>query len=252
MRNTRTLIFDLDDTVLRCNEYYSHLREEFAQRMLEIDGVETTEEVDDLFQNIQMALKDEYGYSRSRFPASMVQTYRRLMKVHGHTPDPEQAREMFELGNSVFAAPYRPYPGALEALQSYHEAGFQLGLFTKGDPEIQQMKIQRYQLDEIFDAIEIIETEKCPETLARLEHQIRNGSPRPGVMIGNSLRDDVRVGQQAGLGAVWVRSSKKARQNRFVAAMEEEIGAVQPDAIIEHLRDLRQVIPARSSLACAR
>lgn len=246
MNNTRTLIFDLDDTVLRCNEYYSNRRTEFVQRMLEIEGIEDIDKVDDLLQQTQLELKRQHGYTRKRFPQSMVETYRRLMSELGRQPDPEVAREVFKLGDSVFDAPYKPYPGALDMLVHYHEANFQLGLFTKGDPEIQWMKIQRYNLDHLFDAIEIIEDEKQPHQLQKLEQQIRNGSPEPGVMVGNSLRDDVRVGRAAGLGAVWVRSSEVSRQNRFVAALEEEADTVQPDAVIEHLRDLKDVIPPRT------
>ena len=103
-------------------------------------------------------------------------------------------------------------PGALETVRSFKAAGWALALVTNGSRRTQRMKIERFGLEPIFDAI-LIEGELGfgkPDprvyelALSRLGH-----SRADTWMVGDHLEWDVAAPQQLGIYGIWVDAQSK-------------------------------------------
>ena len=101
-------------------------------------------------------------------------------------------------------------PGALETVRRFKAAGCALALVTNGSRRTQRMKIDRFGLEPIFDAI-FVEGELGfgkPDprvyelALSRLGH-----SPADTWMVGDHLEWDVAAPQKHGIYGVWVNAS---------------------------------------------
>jgi putative hydrolase of the HAD superfamily len=98
-------------------------------------------------------------------------------------------------------------PGALETVRRFKSAGCALALVTNGSRRMQRMKIERFELEPVFDTI-LIEGELGfgkPDArvfelaLSRLGH-----APADAWMVGDHLEWDVAASQKLGIYAVWV------------------------------------------------
>jgi putative hydrolase of the HAD superfamily len=91
---------------------------------------------------------------------------------------------------------------ARKTLKNLRARGTKLALLTKGDPELQKLRVEQSGLGDLFDLIEIV-----PEKSPRI---IREVVQRMGLrtsdtwMVGNSMRSDILPAIEAGLHAVWI------------------------------------------------
>lgn len=233
------LIFDLDNTLLRCSVYYQQAKDRFKRLMQEQLDV-SPENASQAYLTIHQQKVEAAGGEEWRwFPESLPEAYKLLAQQTGQEIKQTLLDQTRQLGMIVPQAPYEPYEGALETVEHYREAGFRLGLYTKGAPPLQSKKIQRYGLDQLFDIIRIV-PRKDPDEIQQLARNLGvNG--HPGLMIGDSRRDDVRCGRQAGLQTVLVQEACEVANmdyhQRYEAGHE-----VEPDFQIEGVRQLPQVV----------
>jgi putative hydrolase of the HAD superfamily len=141
------------------------------------------------------------GFSRERFPSSMVRTYEHLCRAEGRTPRPELQERLFSIGYSVFQKTPHLYPDALEVLYSLRQT-YTLVLATKGDREVQSDRIKALRLGPYFDRIYILERKTEEEYL--LIVQELGIAPSQIYVIGNSVRSDINPAIRAGLRAILI------------------------------------------------
>ena len=126
-------------------------------------------------------------------------------------------------------------PGALDTVRRFKAAGCALALVTNGSRRTQRMKIERFGLEPIFDAI-CIEGElgfgKPDPRVYELALSRLGQSPADAWMVGDHLDWDVAAPQKLGIYGVWVDA-----QGRGIPVNSP----VRPDLTIRSITELHSV-----------
>ncbi len=100
-----------------------------------------------------------------------------------------------------------PLPRAIETLAILRDRGIRLGLITNGSADFQRRKLERYNLEGIFESI-LIEgewTHGKPDASIYVESLRRlNVAANEAWMIGDNIIADIGGAQSVGLKTVWV------------------------------------------------
>ncbi|MGH2610033.1 MAG: HAD family hydrolase, partial [Tepidiformaceae bacterium] len=131
----------------------------------------------------------------------------------------------------------QPFDDVEETLEGLRASGYKLAMITNGHGVPQRAKIDRHNFARHMDAI-LIEGEfgKGKPDREIFEHALAATGARPDEAwhIGDNLYADVAGAQSAGIHAVWIHRERL------------ELGwngsTVQPDRIIGHLRELRDIL----------
>jgi putative hydrolase of the HAD superfamily len=194
-----TLILDADDTLWENNVFYERATDAFVNRIAE-EGFSPAE-VRETFIRVEQERVPQVGYAPDEFIRSMIIAYHRLCQQHGCSPRPEVETQVAAIGRRVMDYPIALLEGVAEALPVLHRR-CRLILLTKGDPRVQQGKIDRSGLAHYFEAVYIV-PEKGPEVLQTLMNH-HGLDPRRTWMVGNSPRSDVNPALAAGIGAIYI------------------------------------------------
>ena len=129
-----------------------------------------------------------------------------------------------------------PLAGAIDTIEGFRSFGCRTALLTNGAGKAQRWKIERFDLERLFDVI-LIEGElgfgKPDERVFRQALDALNVSARDAWMIGDNLEWDVAPAQRLGIHAVWI--------DRSGAGLPSS-ARCNPDRIVKSLADLHQVI----------
>lgn len=121
------------------------------------------------------------------------------------------------------------FPETLSALRAF-DGRCKLAIITNGAPDIQQEKIDRTGIGGFFETIVISGTvgvgKPHPKTFLTALEALR-ASPSQAVMIGDSLKHDIKGARDLGIKGVWM--------NRYGQAAGPEHS---PDAIVSDLNEL--------------
>lgn len=245
MPKEKGLIFDFDNTMAPCSEFYADAATTFARLMRRIFPERKSRDISQLFTEMDLnAATQKGGFGRLRFPTSMVDTYEVLCKEHGMKPDEEVKNKAFRIGLSVFEMDYPLFEGVREMLEAYKEEGYRLALCTKGDPVEQQKKIDHNDIGHLFDVKEIVPHKSEKEILRvadRLGFEKRNLDSV--FMIGDSLRDDILSAQRAGVGTVWINREFRRSWN-----WDDVEPPIEPDYVIGSVVELPEIFPLKRRL----
>ena len=155
-----------------------------------------------------------------------------LDNVGCHTP-PGLADRIAELYDQCREERTSVFPGAVDVLNWLRQRGCRLALVTNGAAAMQRQKIERFQLEPLFDAI-LVEGElgfgKPDERIYHLALNQLAVTARDSWMIGDNLEWDVEQPQKLGITGIWVD-----RTGAGVPASRK----VQPDLILKGFADLR-------------
>lgn len=177
------------------------------------------------------------GFSRTRFPRSFKAASLALDAMAGwEFPDLKRAQMMYQLGDSVFDAPYPAYPGIHKLLRSYADH-YKLVLVTKGEDTVQWRKIHLNKFDEFFTPQNTyVVLRKNKELFERIVEE-QDLDIASSWMIGDSLRDDIGPAKAAGLRTVEIRS--------HTGRWGYETEAHAADITVLHTTDIVNYIPTR-------
>jgi len=231
----RALLLDLDDTILSfeaaaepawrqvCDAHATAIADLPAQRLFD-----TIQDTSDAFWS------DPERHRRGRLDLTwarrqVVSTALDRLGVDA----PELLRAVADDFTLLRDERVYAFPGALEALHRFRNRGLRLTLVTNGSSEMQRAKIDRFELEPLFEAI-LVEGEWgagkpepsiFQEALRRLGHL----EAEDAWMVGDNLEADIAGAQAIGLHAVWNDHRRKGLP---------ETTPVRPDRIIHHLREL--------------
>lgn len=196
----RLVILDLDDTLLDTGKSYFNLIVELAGRMSEMFGGRVAaDEVIHLQAEIDIQEVSNLGFTCKRFPASFVRTYRALCDRFGASPDSSVEEECAALAEKVYLKVPEFLDGAEGALE-YLKKKYTLSLYTLGEKDQQEKKIEFHRLRPHFKEVHIL-PEKTEDTL----RGIANGFPPATVaVIGDSLRGEIAPAVRLGFHAVHI------------------------------------------------
>jgi putative hydrolase of the HAD superfamily len=187
----QTLLLDADDTLWENNIHYERAFEEFVH-VLDHAHLSPSE-IRQVLDRFEMA----NGFGARAFARSLTETFAELSGVS----DSEAIERVEQLGLRILEIEMEIIEGVestLRALRPHHD----LILFTKGDLEEQQLKIQRSGIGHYFDA-HIVAADKKVHTYAEVTDSL-GLNPDHTWMVGNSTKSDIQPALEAGLHAVFI------------------------------------------------
>lgn len=197
-----TLIVDADDTLWETEIYFEQCIADFGALMatLGFDREEAERTVD----AVERERVPQVGYAPEEFARSLVFAYQRLCERHGRVAEDEVSNGVWEIGRAVVGYPIVLLDGVAETLARLGDH-CRLLLLTKGDQGVQEDKLARSGLGQLFDGVHVV-LEKDAGVIRGLvaEYNLR---PERTWMVGNSPRSDINPALEAGVGAIHVPHS---------------------------------------------
>ena len=199
----KAIIFDGDDTLWECGQYYREAEEKFFDAVTKRTGL-PYEFCKRMFQLIdgQMATLPD-GFAKDRFPTVFEAT---SMALDVMSPNPTyiltDAQDAYNIGNSIYNEDYPLYPCVKVMLFLMKCTNTKLILNTKGDYEVQDRKVKINRIRNLFDDVVITLKKDKSHLQAILEkYDLR---PEEVLCVGDSVVDDILVPQSLGCKTVWI------------------------------------------------
>lgn len=158
-------------------------------------------EVLDKLDEIDIGHITQQGFTKERYPYSLVKTYHYYIEKIGCKIDEKIEQQIADIGWQVFKKIPDRVDGVEVVLTNLRNRYF-LILATLGDPEIQQKKILHSGLKAYFSAIYILRHKNVEEYQQILkEHKLKKEETW---IIGNSVRSDLNPGLRLGLNCILI------------------------------------------------
>ncbi len=198
----RTLVFDLDDTLIATAPLYETAITAAVDRIAAAypDAGMDRAAIRDLQEEIDGQAVAAFGFAVDRFPWSLTETARRVAS-RAHLPCPlALEQELDALGRCVYDDVPRAFPDTHAVLERLGTT-YELILYTLGVQAIQKRKIAVNDLRRHFAAVHIV-AQKTGEALHTV---IGERDPRTVTVIGDSLRGEIAPAIALGCRAVLMR-----------------------------------------------
>lgn len=187
--------FDADDTLWQNESFFRLTEDKFAELLADVaEGPHLRERLLELEkQNI-----GHYGFGIKGFMLSMIET---AVEVTDGRVDGRVIGQILEMGQDMLRHPIHLLPHVEETLGTLSDR-YPLVLITKGDLLHQEQKLAASGLGDLFAGVEIV-SEKHPGTYDTA-FSVHGVGPRHAMMVGNSMKSDIRPALDAGAFAVYV------------------------------------------------
>ncbi len=192
----QNLIFDADDTLWENNIYFEEAFEQFCEYLAHTSM--TPDQVRGVLDEIEIANAKVNGYGSKNFAENLARCFEHLTERDISERD---LRVVKEFAYEILSKPLELIPGVAETLPVLAER-HHLTIFTKGDHDEQQFKIDSSGLARYFNGAGIVK-EKNVEAYRHLT-ETRGFAAERTWMIGNSPKSDINPALEAGLKAVFV------------------------------------------------
>ncbi len=192
----QSLIFDADDTLWENNIYFEAAFDQFCGYLAHSSL--SPQDVRAVLDEIEIVNSKTHGYGSRNFARNLTICYKHVAEREISERD---LAAVMDFAHAITERPVELLDGVAETI---HELAGRhtLTLFTKGDPEEQQMKIDRSGLGRYFEHAAIVKEKNEP---AYRELAVARGFvPAETWMIGNSPKSDICPALVAGLNAVFV------------------------------------------------
>jgi len=226
MSERQHLIVDADDTLWENNIYFERAFDDFVA-YLDHSSL-NAREIRDVLDAIEAVHAKTHGYGSLNFARNLRQTYERLCEREIGESD---VRAVMGFAERILDCPIEIIAGVEETL-GHLAARHDLTLFTKGNPEEQQLKVERSGLGRFFAHTAIVKEKDCAAYCSLMAERAMD--PSRTWMIGNSPRSDVNPALEAGLGAVFIPHART-----WVLEKEEIRGEGERLVILERFEQLR-------------
>ncbi len=258
MNNTRTVLFDLDDTLLvewksardsfiktisiidieiDKEEFVKTIREETRKLWYELPTIEYCRKVG--ISSWEALWADFDGENENlRLLAELAPEYRlyswaNALKQFGIN-DLTLAEELGESFKRIRNSKHVLYSDTVECLEQL-KPRYKLGLITNGAPDLQWNKINGSKLKSYFRAI-VISGEygfaKPDERLFYEAIHLLGCNKENTLMVGDKLKTDIKGAKEAGIKSVWLNRDKN----------EHDDLTIKPDFEIYNLMQLEEII----------
>jgi putative hydrolase of the HAD superfamily len=195
----KTIIFDLDDTLIKTSKLYDRARDEFSSLMREL-GFNSEESLSKL-DEVDISYIKEYGFVKERYPLSLGKTYEYFCKINGEKINPVLKKKIEDIGWQVFRQIPELVDGVYQILDTLGKKYF-LILATLGDPQVQDKKVQLSGLKKYFSEIYVLKHKNVEEYKNILKEH--NLNKKDTWIIGNSVRSDLNPGLKLGINCILI------------------------------------------------
>ena len=231
----RAVLLDLDDTILDdSSAVISCWRDACVAHQSRMNGLDAGIVFDAIDRMREWYWSDPERHRAGRLELAWARgEVVRLALAELGVEDEELARRIGETYHARRDDAIRPFEDAVATVEWLRANGCRLALLTNGGSKGQRLKIDRFDLAPLFDAI-LIEGEVgfgkpdpriYTQALAALDVQASEAW-----MVGDNLEWDVAGPQREGIAGIWIDA-----RGRGIPAGH----AVRPDRIIGRLADLR-------------
>jgi len=190
-----TIGFDADDTLWQNEAFFRLTQDRFAELLA--DHAERAHLAARLLAAEKRNL-GQYGFGIKGFMLSMIETA--IEVTDGRVPA-TVIGEILAAGQEMLTHPIDLLPHAGDVVADL-ATSHRLVLITKGDLLDQERKLAQSGLGDMFDAVEIV-SDKSRATYERVFARHGDGPDR-AMMVGNSMKSDVRPALEAGAWGVFV------------------------------------------------
>lgn len=198
MTEIRTIIFDLDDTLIETGDLFrASLRVMYDTVVSRLNGRAPSDDSIYALQNdIDAKLMGRSGVKPERFSQSLVDTYRAVLKEQGVAALEDDEKSLFEAGLDAFRRTPEMSPGSEDVLAAFSDR--ELLMYTWGHPEIQRPRIDALELGPRFSEVHIV-LKKDREALERV---VGERDPKETLVCGDSLKNEILPATEIGCHAV--------------------------------------------------
>ncbi|ABD56803.1 HAD family hydrolase [Jannaschia sp. CCS1] len=187
--------FDADDTLWQNESFFRLTEDKFAELLADFaEGAHLRERL--------LALETKnighYGFGIKGFMLSMIET---AVEVTEGRVDGSVISKILEMGQDMLRHPIHLLPHVEETLGTLSDR-YPLVLITKGDLLHQEQKLAASGLGDLFAGVEIVSA-KLPSTYDTA-FSVHGVGPKHAMMVGNSMKSDIRPALDAGAFAVYV------------------------------------------------
>lgn len=217
--------FDADDTLWHNERFFKLTQERFAELLAPHTD---HPDLDDRLMQAERRNLGHYGFGIKGFVLSMIET---ALEVTDRKVPGAVIADLIAAGQDMLQHPIDLLPHAAEAVEAAR-AHAPVLLITKGDLLHQERKLAQSGLGDLFDGVEIV-SDKQPDVYTRIFDAF--GGAGRGMMIGNSMKSDVRPMIDAGGFGVfvphdlaWAFEAAEAPENHPRYAELPDLGAL-PD-----------------------
>lgn len=209
----KTLLFDLDDTILSYGgvapQAWTEACEKHIRHFPSLSVSQLRQAIDDASH---WYWSDPVRHRNGRLNLKkarrevMELTFENLNKTVSDLPSQEIAHAIADFFSVRREELVHPFPGAVETLQKLRQDKFPLGLLTNGTAEVQQAKIDRWKLEEYFDIILIEGALGYGKPDSRVFERALfhfEAAPHETTMVGDNLEADIYGASQLGIKTVW-------------------------------------------------
>ncbi|HFJ9441024.1 MULTISPECIES: YjjG family noncanonical pyrimidine nucleotidase [Bacillus] len=216
MKKYKTLLFDVDDTLLDFQK-----AEKVALRMLfEERGIPLTKEVEAQYKKINKSLWEAFEEGELNRDEVVNTRFSILLKEYGEEVDgilfENNYRSYLEEGNQLMQ-------GAFELI-SQIQSEYDLYIVTNGISNTQDKRLRNAGLHPLFQDIFVSEDtgfqKPMKEYFEYVFERIPNFVPEEGLIIGDSLSADIKGGYVAGIDTCWFNPEKKLNDSEIVPTYE--------------------------------
>jgi len=194
-QNLTTIGFDADDTLWQNERFFQLTQDRFADLLADYAPGDHLRE---RLLAAEARNLGHYGFGIKGFTLSMIETA--IEVTEGRVPA-RVVSELIEAGQEMLRHPIELLPHAREAVKEI-AASHRVLLITKGDLLDQERKLAQSGLGDLFDGVEIV-SRKSRAIYETIFDRHGDGAER-AMMVGNSLRSDIRPVIEAGGWGVFV------------------------------------------------
>jgi putative hydrolase of the HAD superfamily len=200
----KTFVFDLDDTLIPNQHLYNLAIVDFQRYILEKTGYRSPhpQTIVNLFVEMDVNAVKKLGFSIRRFPETFVETFQKVSEIVGYHCTEEDLREVHRIGTKAFDIKPGLLDGAEMVLDFLAANDDELLLYTKGDAELQQKKIDLSEIQRWFTPAKTYIVKD--KNSADLETIVRDRNKDKTFKVGNSIRSDVNPALAIGIKAIYI------------------------------------------------
>ena len=185
---------DADNTLWDCQSHF----EAVEQHLYGLIAPYCEDPAKELFQTESGNMAD-LGYGCKAFTISIVET---ALRVGGDHLSSEELADLLSHSKSLLHLPATPLPEVEETLQRLQAYPYRLVVFTKGELQDQENKLERSGLAKYFSHVEITSNKTEVEFQQLCEHL--DILPNELLMVGNSLKSDIAPALTIGAWAIHI------------------------------------------------
>ncbi|MDM5373221.1 YjjG family noncanonical pyrimidine nucleotidase [Bacillus bombysepticus] len=216
MKKYKTLLFDVDDTLLDFQK-----AEKVALRVLfEEKGIPLTDEIEARYKKINKGLWDAFEKGELLRNEVVNTRFSLLFKEYGE-----------EVNGILFENNYRNYleegnqlmQGGFEFINQI-QGEYELYIVTNGVSKTQDKRLRNAGLHSLFKDVFVSEDigfqKPMKEYFDYVFERIPNFAPEEGLIIGDSLSADIKGGYVAGIDTCWFNPERKLNDSGIIPTYE--------------------------------